>query len=443
MPSRGRSCRGFDAIAALPQVTLVPLDLTNGRSVSELAGAIGGKVDIVVNNAEVHRTSGRGEPARHRRGAGRDGHQLLRAAAPGAGVRPGAEGPRRRWPEQRHRLGEPAVDLRLEQLSLARHLLGLEGRRAFAGAMPARRDAAGRHPRAQRLPRSDRRRMEPADARRQRWRRPRWPRPSSRPCATAWKTCTPATWRRNGWHAGATTRRCWNANSRQGAACERRRDPERPGRRAARRADPGHRPDADADAGVPADRAAAGVRPVLALPHRGGVASTTSAAPAGTGTTSPAASTPARTSTRRSTGSPAATCRTTRWTPSRCGHFVAPAVVIDCSAQAAADPDYLLTVDAVRAWEQTHGRIPAGSWVLMRTDWSKRSDPEAYQNFDETGQHTPGPDAEAPASWSSSATCSASAARPSAPTPARATTCARRTPATTSCTARGATGCSA
>ena len=49
---------GFDAIAALPQVSLVPLDLTNGRSVSELAGAIAGKVDIIVNNAEVHRTQG-------------------------------------------------------------------------------------------------------------------------------------------------------------------------------------------------------------------------------------------------------------------------------------------------------------------------------------------------------------------------------------------------
>jgi NAD(P)-dependent dehydrogenase (short-subunit alcohol dehydrogenase family)/uncharacterized OB-fold protein len=49
---------GFDAIAALPQVTLVPLDLTNGRSVSELAGSIAGKVDIVINNAEVHRTQG-------------------------------------------------------------------------------------------------------------------------------------------------------------------------------------------------------------------------------------------------------------------------------------------------------------------------------------------------------------------------------------------------
>ncbi|MBA3478361.1 MAG: SDR family NAD(P)-dependent oxidoreductase [Lautropia sp.] len=49
---------GLDDITALPQVTLVPLDLTNGRSVTELAGEIGGKVDIVINNAELHRTFG-------------------------------------------------------------------------------------------------------------------------------------------------------------------------------------------------------------------------------------------------------------------------------------------------------------------------------------------------------------------------------------------------
>ena len=49
---------GLDDITALEQVTLVPLDLSNGRSVSELAGEIGGKVDIVVNNAEVHRAFG-------------------------------------------------------------------------------------------------------------------------------------------------------------------------------------------------------------------------------------------------------------------------------------------------------------------------------------------------------------------------------------------------
>ena len=49
---------GIDDITALPQVALVPLDLSNGRSVTELAGEIGGKVDIVINNAEVHRAFG-------------------------------------------------------------------------------------------------------------------------------------------------------------------------------------------------------------------------------------------------------------------------------------------------------------------------------------------------------------------------------------------------
>ncbi len=49
---------GMADIATLPQVSLVPLDLTNGRSVTELAGSIGGKVDIVINNAEVHRAFG-------------------------------------------------------------------------------------------------------------------------------------------------------------------------------------------------------------------------------------------------------------------------------------------------------------------------------------------------------------------------------------------------
>ena len=49
---------GLEDISQLPQVSLVPLDLTDGRSVTELAGSIGGKVDIVISNAEVHRTFG-------------------------------------------------------------------------------------------------------------------------------------------------------------------------------------------------------------------------------------------------------------------------------------------------------------------------------------------------------------------------------------------------
>ena len=49
---------GTQSLAELPQVTVVPLDLTSGKSVAELAGEIAGKVDIVVNNAELHRTHG-------------------------------------------------------------------------------------------------------------------------------------------------------------------------------------------------------------------------------------------------------------------------------------------------------------------------------------------------------------------------------------------------
>ncbi len=75
--------------------------------------------------------------------------------------------------------------------------------------------------------------------------------------------------------------------------------------------------------------------------------------------------------------------------------FVAPVCVIDCSGEAARDADFLLTADRLRAWEGKHGKIPGRAWALMRTDWSKRSDPVAYQNFDEAGQHTPGPDASA------------------------------------------------
>jgi NAD(P)-dependent dehydrogenase (short-subunit alcohol dehydrogenase family)/uncharacterized OB-fold protein len=49
---------GLAELAALPQVTLVSLDVSDERSVNELAGEIGGKVDIVVNTAQVHRSFG-------------------------------------------------------------------------------------------------------------------------------------------------------------------------------------------------------------------------------------------------------------------------------------------------------------------------------------------------------------------------------------------------
>lgn len=74
--------------------------------------------------------------------------------------------------------------------------------------------------------------------------------------------------------------------------------------------------------------------------------------------------------------------------------MIAPANVIDCSRESAASGDFLLTRKYILAWEERHGRIASKSWVLMRTDWSKR-DGVAYANFGEDGPHTPGPDANA------------------------------------------------
>jgi NAD(P)-dependent dehydrogenase (short-subunit alcohol dehydrogenase family)/uncharacterized OB-fold protein len=47
---------GFEALRDLPEVMIVPLDVTDGNSVRELAGEIGGKVDILVNTCDCHRT---------------------------------------------------------------------------------------------------------------------------------------------------------------------------------------------------------------------------------------------------------------------------------------------------------------------------------------------------------------------------------------------------
>ena len=133
---------GLDDITALPQVTLVPLDLTNGRSVTELAGEIGGKVDIVVNNAEVHRAFG--IASRHGTDVARaemdiNYFGLLRLAQEFGPALKGALGRRH---DARRGVGQPALGLRALELSAARHVLGVEGGGAFARAVPARRDAA-------------------------------------------------------------------------------------------------------------------------------------------------------------------------------------------------------------------------------------------------------------------------------------------------------------
>jgi kynurenine formamidase len=70
--------------------------------------------------------------------------------------------------------------------------------------------------------------------------------------------------------------------------------------------------------------------------------------------------------------------------------FVGPACVIDVTDAVDHNPDFLLMPEHVVAWEATHGRIPAGAWVLLCTGWSKRTSAKEFLNVTDDGPHTPG-----------------------------------------------------
>lgn len=75
--------------------------------------------------------------------------------------------------------------------------------------------------------------------------------------------------------------------------------------------------------------------------------------------------------------------------------LIGAAIVLDVTAHAAADRDYLLNVEAIEAWEAEHGSIPPSSIVLLRTGWSSRwPEAESYLGDDTPGDasnlHFPG-----------------------------------------------------
>lgn len=79
-----------------------------------------------------------------------------------------------------------------------------------------------------------------------------------------------------------------------------------------------------------------------------------------------------------------ATGRTIDQIPPR--QLIGPAVVIDVTKKTAADRDYRLTLDDIKAWEARNGTIPAGSIAILRTGWGKYyGDRKAY-----FGDDTPG-----------------------------------------------------
>ena len=66
--------------------------------------------------------------------------------------------------------------------------------------------------------------------------------------------------------------------------------------------------------------------------------------------------------------------------------LITMASVVDVSASADANPDYLLSADDLTAWEAEHGPIADGTALLIRTGWSSRwSDRTAYLGTDLTG----------------------------------------------------------
>jgi kynurenine formamidase len=72
--------------------------------------------------------------------------------------------------------------------------------------------------------------------------------------------------------------------------------------------------------------------------------------------------------------------------------FVGPAAVVDVTANVAKNPDFVATKATLVAWEQKHGRIPDGAWVILRTGWGARAgDPKTFMNAGTDGTpHYPG-----------------------------------------------------
>jgi len=72
--------------------------------------------------------------------------------------------------------------------------------------------------------------------------------------------------------------------------------------------------------------------------------------------------------------------------------MVLPLVVLDVHKQVVNNSDYQITLADVKAWEAKYGKIPAGAFVALRTDWSRRwPDSKKMRNADKQGvAHYPG-----------------------------------------------------
>ncbi|MDO5740013.1 MAG: cyclase family protein [Ornithinimicrobium sp.] len=72
------------------------------------------------------------------------------------------------------------------------------------------------------------------------------------------------------------------------------------------------------------------------------------------------------------------------------GVFVRPAAVLDVTDKVAADPNFLIEREHLQEWEEEHGALPSGGWLLCRTGWSARTTQEDMINNTQTGPTSPG-----------------------------------------------------
>lgn len=72
--------------------------------------------------------------------------------------------------------------------------------------------------------------------------------------------------------------------------------------------------------------------------------------------------------------------------------LIGPGVVVDVREKVARDPDYLLSIEDLKAWEGRFGAMPEGAIVAMLSGWGSRwGNTESYRNMDERGvMHFPG-----------------------------------------------------
>ena len=52
--------------------------------------------------------------------------------------------------------------------------------------------------------------------------------------------------------------------------------------------------------------------------------------------------------------------------------MILPLVIFDVHKKSRKNPNYTLSIKRLNDWEENHEQIPAGVFMAMRTDWSKR-----------------------------------------------------------------------